>query len=39
MSAASLVKSLTVVYKIHEDNKVYKMDGPVRAKCVTVTDV
>jgi len=39
MSAVSLVKSLIIVYQLHEENTVYKMDEPVSVKCVTVTDV
>lgn len=39
MSAVSLVKSLIIVYQLHEKNTVHKMDEPVSVMCVTVTDV
>lgn len=39
MSAVSLVKSLIIVYQLHEKNTVYETDGPVSVECVTVTDV
>jgi len=39
MSAVSLVKSLIMVYQLHEQNTVYKMDEPVSVKYVTVTGV
>jgi hypothetical protein len=39
MSEVSLVKFLIIVYQLHEENTVYKMDEPVSVKCVTAKDV
>jgi hypothetical protein len=39
MSAVSLVKSLIIVYQLHEENTVHKMDEPVSVKCVTAKDM